>query len=132
ALVSSALLLFIAAETGFLDGPRVMANMAVDRWMPTRFATLSDRLVSQNGVMLMGVSTLIVLLLCGASVNILIVLYSINVFITFSLSQLGMVRHWWLDRANTPAWKRKLFINGLGLSMTGGILISLCIFKFFE
>jgi amino acid transporter len=132
ALASAALLLFIAAETGFLDGPRVLANMAADRWMPTRFATLSDRLVTQNGILLMGAATLIVLLLCGAAVDVLIVLYSINVFITFSLSQLGMVRHWWLDRAKEPAWKRKLLINGFGLLMTGGILISLCIFKFFE
>ena len=132
ALSSAALLLFIAAETGFLDGPRVMANMAVDRWLPTRFASLSDRLVTQNGVLLMGVSTMIVLLLCGASVDTLIVLYSINVFITFSLSQLGMVRHWWLNRDREPKWKRKLLINGLGLLLTGGILISLCVFKFFQ
>ncbi|HEY2329899.1 MAG TPA: APC family permease, partial [Verrucomicrobiae bacterium] len=131
ALASSALLLVIAAETGFLDGPRVMANMAVDRWMPTRFATLSDRLVTQNGVMLMGAATIIVLLSCGAAVDTLIVLYSINVFITFSLSQLGMVRHWWLSRTSEPKWKRKLLINGLGLLMTGGILISLVVFKFF-
>ena len=58
ALASSAALLFIAAQTGFLGGPRVLANMAVDRWMPTRFATLSDRLVTQNGVLLMGVAAL--------------------------------------------------------------------------
>jgi amino acid transporter len=132
ALASSALLLVIAAETGFLDGPRVMANMAVDRWMPARFASLSDRLVTQNGILLMGAATIIVLLSCGAAVDTLIVLYSINVFITFSLSQLGMVRHWWLDRANEQAWKRKLLINGVGLLMTGSILISLIVFKFFE
>jgi amino acid transporter len=131
ALVSSGLLLVIAAETGFLDGPRVMANMAVDRWMPTRFATLSDRLVTQNGVLLMGIATIVVLLSCGAAVDTLIVLYSINVFITFSLSQSGMVRHWWRQRANEPRWKRKLLVNGVGLLMTGGILISLIIFKFF-
>jgi amino acid transporter len=132
ALSTAALLLFIAAETGFLDGPRVMANMAVDRWLPARFASLSDRLVTQNGVLLMGVSTLLVLLLCGASVDTLIVLYSINVFITFSLSQLGMVRHWWLNRDKEPKWKSKLLINGLGLMLTSGILISLCFFKFFQ
>ena len=131
ALASSALLLVIAAETGFLDGPRVMANMAADRWLPTRFATLSDRLVTQNGVLLMGAATIIVLLSCRAAVDTLIVLYSINVFITFSLSQLGMVRHWWLNRATEQKWKRKLLINGVGLVMTGGILISLIVFKFF-
>ncbi len=132
ALVSSAALLFIAAQTGFFGGPRVLANMAVDRWMPTRFATLSDRLVTQNGILLMGALALTVVLVTDALVNVLVVLYSINVFITFSLSQLGMVRHWWLDRTREPAWKRKLFINGFGLLLTGGILISLCAVKFFE
>jgi len=132
ALVSSATLLFIAAQTGFLGGPRILANMAVDYWMPTRFATLSDRLVTQNGVVMMGAAALVVVLFTQAAVSILVVLYSINVFITFSLSQLGMVRHWWNDRANTPAWKRKLCVNGFGLLLTGGILVSLCIVKFFE
>ena len=137
ALASSAALLLIAAQTGFLGGPRVLANMAVDRWMPTRFATLSDRLVTQNGVVIMGIAALLVVLATaifasGGLVNTLVVLYSINVFITFSLSQLGMVRHWWNDRAHTPSWKKKLCINGFGLLLTSGILISLCIVKFFE
>jgi amino acid transporter len=132
ALASSAALLFIAAQTGFLGGPRVLANMAADRWMPTRFASLSDRLVTQNGVLLMGVAALVVVLFTRAAVSILVVLYSINVFITFTLSQLGMVRHWWLERARQPAWKRKLFLNGFGMLLTGGILISLCVVKFSE
>ena len=63
AMASPAALLFIAAQTGFFGGPRVLANMAVDRWMPTRFATLSDRLVTQNGVLLMGGAALV---LCAA------------------------------------------------------------------
>ncbi len=132
AMASSAALLFIAAQTGFLGGPRVLANMAVDRWMPTRFATLSDRLVTQNGILLMGAAALAVILCTHASVEMLVVLYSINVFITFSLSQLGMVRHWWQERARAPHWKRKLFINGFGLLLTTGILASLCVVKFFE
>jgi amino acid transporter len=132
AMASSAALLIIAAQTGFFGGPRVLANMAVDRWMPTRFATLSDRLVTQNGVLLMGGAALLLLLFTTASVNLLVVLYSINVFITFSLSQLGMVRHWWLERAQEPKWKTKIVINGFGLLLTSGILISLCIVKFNE
>jgi amino acid transporter len=137
AMGSSGALLVIAAQTGFFGGPRVLANMAVDRWMPTRFATLSDRLVTQNGVLLMGGAALLVIAVAGlfatgGLVNTLVVLYSINVFITFSLSQLGMVRHWWLDREKEPKWKRKLFINGFGLLLTSGILISLCVVKFDE
>ena len=132
AMASSAALLFIAAQTGFFGGPRVLANMAVDRWMPTRFATLSDRLVTQNGVLLMGAAAFIVVLFTKAAVDVLVVLYSINVFVTFSLSQLGMVRHWWQERATAPDWKKKICINGFGLLLTTGILISLCITKFFE
>ncbi len=130
AMASSGALLLIAAQTGFFGGPRVLANMAVDRWMPTRFATLSDRLVTQNGVLLMGGAALLLLFFTTASVNLLVVLYSINVFITFSLSQLGMVRHWWLERALEPKWKRKIIINGFGLLLTSGILVSLCVVKF--
>jgi amino acid transporter len=137
AMASSAALLFIAAQTGFFGGPRVLANMAVDRWMPTRFATLSDRLVTQNGVLLMGLAALLVIVVAalfakGGLVNTLVVLYSINVFITFSLSQLGMVRHWWLERAQEPKWKTRIFINGFGLLLTSGILVSLCVVKFDE
>ncbi|HEX5397938.1 MAG TPA: APC family permease [Verrucomicrobiae bacterium] len=132
ALVSSAALLFIAAQTGFLGGPRVLANMAVDRWMPTGFANLSDRLVTQNGILLMGTAALAVILFTEASMEMLIVLYSINVFITFSLSQLGMVRHWWSHRDREPKWRGKIFINGFGLLLTSGILISLCVVKFFQ
>jgi len=132
ALVSSAALLFIAAQTGFFGGPRILANMAVDRWMPTRFASLSDRLVTENGILLMGAAALVVVLCTQAMVSVLVVLYSINVFITFSLSQLGMVRHWWLDRDKEPAWKHKMLINGVGLLLTGGILVSLCVVKFSE
>ena len=132
AMASSGALLLIAAQTGFFGGPRVLANMAVDRWMPTRFASLSDRLVTQNGVLLMGGAALLLLFFTAASVDMLVVLYSINVFITFSLSQLGMVRHWWQCRAKENRWKRKIIINGLGLLLTGGILISLCVVKFFE
>ena len=132
AMASSGALLIIAAQTGFFGGPRVLANMAVDRWMPTRFATLSDRLVTQNGVLLMGGAALLLLFFTAAAVNLLVVLYSINVFITFSLSQLGMVRHWWLERALEPKWKTKIIINGIGLLLTTGILIALCVVKFDE
>ncbi len=132
AMGSSAALLVIAAQTGFVGGPRVLANLAVDRWMPTRFATLSDRLVTQNGVLMMGGVALLIVLFTDASVSVLVVLYSINVFITFTLSQLGMARHWWRVRTTHPEWRRRMCINGLGLLLTGGILILLCVVKFDE
>jgi hypothetical protein len=131
-LFSEAALLIIAAQTGFLDGPRVLANMALDRWFPTRFANLSERLVTMNGVLLMGFAALIMMGITRGSVDLLVIFYSINVFITFSLSQLGMVRHWWQVRAEDPAWKRKLAVNGFGLVLTASILVSLTAVKFFE
>jgi amino acid transporter len=131
-LVSEAALLIIAAQAGFLDGPRVMANMALDRWFPTRFANLSDRFVTQNGVMLMGAAAFAMMAVTGGSVDILVVLYSINVFITFTLSQLGMVRHWWQVRSVEAGWVRKLAINGFGFALTLFILVSLTVVKFHE
>jgi len=129
-LTSAAALLFIAAQAGFLDGPRVLASMALDRWMPTRFAALSDRFVTLNGVLVMGGAALVVLLLTHGAVELLVVLYSINVFATFSLSQLGMVRHWWQVRASEPRWKRRLAVNLAGLVLTSFILVTLIVLKF--
>lgn len=131
-LASEALLLFVAAQTGFLDGPRVMSNMALDRWLPGRFSMLSDRLVSQNGILCFSAGALVLMLAFQGSVSHLIVLYSINVFITFVLSQAGMVRHWWLVRHTVRRWLRKLVINGIGLFVTASILCSVIIVKFDE
>ena len=89
-LVSEAVLLFVAAQTGFLDGPRVLANMSLDRWLPSQFSLLSERLVIKNGILLMGGAALVVLIVQqGARSRLLVVLYAINVFITFCLSQAG-------------------------------------------
>jgi len=131
-LFSEAAILFVAAQTGFLDAPRVLSNMALDRWFPSRFASLSDRLVTQNGVLITGGAALLVMTLAGGSVAYLIVLYSITVFITFVLSQLSMVKHWWGVRGPSQAWKKGLMINGTGLLLTGFILVSVTIAKFME
>jgi amino acid transporter len=132
ALVSEAALLFVAAQTGFIDGPRVLGNMAVDRWFPTRFSVLSDRLVTYNGILIMSGLSIALMILSRGSVRFLVVLYSINVFITFSLSQLGMVRHWWNYRKSVKGWIRKLSVNGTGLILTSFVLFSMIIFKFNE
>jgi amino acid transporter len=131
-LFSEAALLFVAAQAGFLDGPRIMANMAADQWLPKRFASLSDRLVNLRGIVLMGLSAIILMIVSGGRVSFLIVLYSINVFITFSLSQLGMVRHWWIERKSNSHWKKGIIINGIGSILTVFILISVTIIKFSE
>jgi hypothetical protein len=132
ALVSEAALLLVAAQAGFLDGPRVLANMALDRWFPTKFAMMSDRLVTEKGILLMGGAALATMVLTGGSVKYLVVLYSINVFITFFLSQLGMVRHWWQVRGREQHWEKKLFINGVGMTLTLFILVTVTFIKFHE
>ena len=121
-LASEAALLFVAAQTGFLDGPRVLANMAIDSWMPHRFSQLSDRLVTKNGIYVMGLAAAASLLYTRGDIGTLVVMYSINVFITFSLTELGMARHWIKDRAKEPRWKSQLAIHGTGLVMCLSIL----------
>jgi len=85
-ILSEGALLVVAAQTGFIDGPRVMSNMAIDYWFPRRFAALSERLAMQNGVILMGTAAFILLLYTHGSITALVTMYSINVFVTFSLS----------------------------------------------
>ena len=131
-LVSEAAILFVASQAGFIDGPRVLANMAADRWAPKRFAVLSDRLVTMNGILIMGIASIILMTATNGSVGYLIVLYSINVFLTFCLSQTGMVKHWWQARHNKNNWGRKLFVNGIGLLLTSCILIMVTVIKFNE
>ena len=122
-LLTEAALLFVAAQAGFLDGPRILSNMAIDSWMPHRFSQLSDRLVTQDGILMMGVAALAALLYTRGDITTLVVMYSINVFITFSLSLLGMSKHWIQDRKKERKWKGRLFIHGFGLLMCVSILV---------
>ncbi len=129
-LLSEGALLFVAAQTGFLAGPRTLAAMAVDQWVPKRFAHLSERLVTQNGVFSMAVVAGLALLYTGGSVKILIVMYSINVFMTFTFTQLGMVRHWWQVRRTESHWRRRLLVALTGTLVTAGILVVTAVLKF--
>lgn len=121
-LISEAVLLFVAAQAGFLDGPRVMANMATDSWLPHRFAALSERLSMRNGVMLMAAAATAALIYTLGDVSKLIVMYSINVFLTFSLSNLAMTRFWIRHRKEHEDWKRHLPAHVLALVLCVTIL----------
>lgn len=125
-------LLAVAANTGFLGGPAVLANMAADSWVPRQFRHLSSRLVTQNGILLMGIGALAILLLSGGDVSWLVVLYSINVFITFSLSLYGLCVHWWQSRRDVKNWKSRIALSLLGFIVTTGILLVTLIEKFGE
>jgi len=129
-LVLEAGLLFVAANTGFLGGPAVLSNMAADSWVPRQFRQLSSRLVTQNGIVLMGGAALAVLLWSQGSVALLVVLYSINVFLTFSISLFGLCVYWIKNRRNARHWKRRFVLSATGLFVTSGILLILVWEKF--
>lgn len=122
-IFSEGILLFVAAQTGFLDGPRVMANMAVDSWFPKRFSALSERLSMQNGVFVMGGTALLLMILTNGDITFLVIMYAINVFITFSLSELGMSRFFIKNRKKIKEWKKHLPIHAIGLIVCLTILI---------
>jgi hypothetical protein len=132
--VAEGALLIVAAQAGFVDGPRVMSSMALDKWLPSRFASLSEQLTMHNGVYLMTGAAALVLLYTGGDLSTLVVMYSINVFLTFSLSNLAMMRHWWKARRSggTERWKKNLAIHGLGLVVCASILAITTFEKFAE
>jgi amino acid transporter len=120
-LLAEGALLVVAAQTGFLDGPRILANMAVDSWTPRRFASLSERLTTQNGIVLVGGAALIALIYTGGDVDQLVVMYSVNVFLTFSLSMFAMLR-FWKRAAKRPGRKRRTALFAVGFVMCVTIL----------
>lgn len=123
-------LLMVAANTGFLGGPAVMANMAADHWLPRQFRQLSRRLVTQYGVIIMGSAALIALVATGGVVKYLVVLYSINVFVTFSLTLFGLSRYWLAQRRFMSSWLQRFVLSALGLCVTGFMLLVLIVEKF--
>lgn len=129
-ILSEAGLLFIAAQTGFIDGPRVMANMAQDHWLPRRFSLLSHRLTMQNGVLLFGAGALAALWYAGGDTTTLVVMYSINVFLTFSLSLLSMLMLELRSTDRHRGRRRDIALHGTGFVLCVGIL-GLMIFEKF-
>lgn len=122
-LLFAAGLLFVAANTGFIAGPNVLATLAVDRWMPHMFSALSNRLVTKNGVLLMGLAAIGALIMTGGVVHLLVILYSINVFLTYTLALAGITRHNWRERHRQWRVKIRLFISTLATLACATILI---------
>jgi hypothetical protein len=107
-----------------------MANMALDQWMPHRMAAISEQLTMHNGVYLMAAAAAIVLVYTGGSVDALVVMYSINVFITFTLSNIAMIRH--ALHVRDPNWRRSVFVHGLAAAVCAMILAVTVAEKFTE
>lgn len=125
-------ILMLGANTGFLGGPAVLANMAIDKWVPTQFGNLSSRLVKQNGIIAMAIIALLIMLATDGHVSTLVILYSTTVFLTFSISLFGLVRYWLTNKKNhkTTRWLRKLTIASLGFFICAFILVVIVSEKF--
>jgi amino acid transporter len=126
--VATTLILVLAANTSFADFPRLSAIMARDGFLPRVFVRIGQRLVFTTGILMLAFLSIVLTVSFGASTHNLIPLYAIGVFVSFSLSQAGMVRHWW--RLRGPHWRRSSIINSIGALATAVVLSVLVITKF--
>ncbi len=128
--LSTALLLVLAANTAFADFPRLASILARDRFLPRLFAFRGDRLAFTAGIVLLSLLATMLIVAFHGSVTNLIPLYTVGVFVAFTLSQSGMVVHWWRLRQEDPKWQRKATINGIGAVTTGVVAIEVAVSKF--
>jgi len=122
------LILILAANTSYADFPRLSSLLARDGYMPRQLAMLGDRLVFSNGIILLSVFGAALIIIFGGSVDRLISLYAVGVFTSFTLSQAGMVRHWFKERGS--GWQPRAFMNGLGTITTAVVLLVILETKF--
>jgi amino acid transporter len=128
-LIATMLILFLAANTSYNAFPRLAALLAADGYMPRQFSFRGDRLAYSWGIVLLAGVAAGLVALFGGTTTLLIPLYAVGVFVCFSLSQVGMVRHWL--RLRGPSWRRRLAINGLGAIVTSVVLAIVVYEKFF-
>lgn len=121
-------ILVIAANTAFVDFPRLSSVLARDSFMPHQFLYRGDRLAFSIGIVALGLISALLVILFGGNVDALIHLYAVGVFLAFSMSNSGMVVHWWRTRGQN--WKTSLLINGTGAVLTVSILIVVAVTKF--
>ncbi len=122
------LILVLAANTAFADFPRLSFFLARDRYMPNQFALLGDRLVFSNGILALALASSLLLVIFDGKTTRLIPLYAVGVFLSFTLSQSGMVARWWRRRG--PHWWLKMGINSFGAMMTAVVLCVFIVTKF--
>jgi amino acid transporter len=120
---ATAAILVLAANTSFADFPRLSSLLARDRFLPRQLANRGDKLVFSNGIIILAVFSAILVIAFGGDTSRLIPLYAVGVFLSFTLSQLGMVRHWYTTRG--PRWKKSIVVNATGAVAT---FVVLCVF----
>lgn len=126
--LATALILFLAANTAFADFPRLSSFIARDGFLPRQLMSLGDKLVFQNGILLLAAAAIGLIIVYKANTHSLIPLYAMGVFISFTLSQSGMAMKWWREKA--PLWK--MGINGFGAVVTAVVSLILLVTKFAE
>ncbi|AVZ41167.1 MULTISPECIES: APC family permease [unclassified Dietzia] len=131
------LILVLAANTAFNGFPVLASVLARDKYLPRQLATRGDRLAFSNGIVLLAIAAIVLVVAFDAQVTVLIQLYIVGVFVAFTLSQLGMVRHWTrrLESEEVPAVRRRVqrarAVNGVGFVLTSGVLVIVMGTKFF-
>ena len=125
---ATALILILAANTSFAGFPRLASLLSQDRYAPRQFAKRGDRLVFSNGIVILGAFAALLVIAFRGDTHALIPLYAVGVFISFTLSQAGMVRHWHRERG--PGWRWRLLINGTGALLTGVVTLVIAVTKF--
>ncbi len=126
----TALLLFLAANTSFAAFPRLAAVLGEDGFFPRQFSLRGDRLAFSTGIILLGIISASLVVAAGGRTHALIPLYAVGVFIDFTISQAGMIRHWL--RTRSPGWRRRLTINAIGCVATGVVAIVVTTVKFVD
>jgi amino acid transporter len=128
--LTTLLILTVAANSSFAGFPRVAAILAKDGFLPRQLTSLGDRLVFVNGITILAAATAILIISFRGNSHLLVPLFAVGAFLAFTLSQGGMVLHWWRERG--PHWQLKMIANGLGALATGVTLIVVGITKFLE
>lgn len=126
--IATALILVLAANTAYADFPRLASFLSRDRFLPRQFSSRGDRLVFSNGILALGFFSALLVVLFQANEIAMLPLYAIGVFISFTLSQAGMVRRHL--RLKEEGWQRGVTINGVGAALTAVVLVVLAVTKF--
>jgi amino acid transporter len=127
---ATTLILVLAANTAYADFPRLASIVSRDRFLPRQFMNQGDRLAFSNGILVLSAFAALLIIAFKGDTHALLPLYMIGVFVSFTLSQTGMVLHW--RKKRTPGWKTSAFINGFGAVVTGIVLIIVAITKTLE
>jgi amino acid transporter len=127
---ATTLILLLAANTSYADFPRLSSILARDRFVPRQFANQGDRLVFSNGIILLSGFAILLIVVFGGDTHALLPLYAVGVFMSFTISQSGMVRRWL--RLRETGWRWRMVINGVGAIATGVVMLTLAATKFVE